>query len=107
MAAATWTGSTGVGRGRIDLLVRWPYAAPDGTRAWQREALELKAWRQGDPDPLAEGLTQLDAYLDRLDLGHGILAIFDRRPNAEPIGGRTGITPIVSPSGRAITLFRG
>src|SRR5215470_3505935 len=30
----------GVGRGRIDLLVRWPYTTPAGKQAWQREALE-------------------------------------------------------------------
>ncbi|MEX5635541.1 hypothetical protein [Parafrankia sp. FMc2] len=28
----------GVGRGRLDLLVTWPYRAPDGTRAVQRQA---------------------------------------------------------------------
>ncbi|WP_322751668.1 MULTISPECIES: ATP-binding protein [unclassified Frankia] len=97
----------GVGRGRIDLLLRWPHPAKDGTRAWQREALELKAWRQGDPDPLREGLGQLDAYLDRLGLDTGILAVFDRRPNAEPIDRRTTITHTTSPTGRTITLFRG
>ncbi len=46
----------GVGRGRIDLLLRWPYPADDGKRAWQKEALELKVWRQGRPDPFQKGL---------------------------------------------------
>ncbi len=45
----------GVGRGRIDLLVRWPYPGPGGRREWQREAFELKVWRPGRPDPLAGG----------------------------------------------------
>lgn len=97
----------GVGRGRIDLLVRWPHDAADGTRAWQREALELKAWRGGAADPVTEGLGQLDAYLDRLGLDTGILAVFDRRPGAEPIDQRTSISHTTSPAGRTVTLFRG
>ncbi|MBM4043388.1 MAG: ATP-binding protein, partial [Planctomycetes bacterium] len=32
----------GVGRGRIDLLIRWPYKLPSGEKRWQREAMELK-----------------------------------------------------------------
>ena len=56
----------GVGRGRIDLLIRWPYADQDGKRDQQWEAIELKARLAGRPDPLAEGLEQLDSYLDRL-----------------------------------------
>lgn len=58
----------GVGRGRIDLVVRWPYTGADGKRAWQFEAAELKVWRPGKPDPLPVGLRQLDEYLDRLAL---------------------------------------
>jgi hypothetical protein len=49
----------GVGRGRIDLLVRKPY----GDRQVQREAIELKVWHPGRPDPLAAGIAQLDRYL--------------------------------------------
>jgi hypothetical protein len=41
----------GVGRGRIDLLVRWPYVR-DGQRHVQRHALELKLWRERQADPL-------------------------------------------------------
>jgi len=74
----------GVGRGRIDLLIRWPYPGPDGRRSWQREAVELKVRADGDTDPLAQGLDQLDAYLDRLGLDTGTLAIFDRRRPASP-----------------------
>jgi hypothetical protein len=69
----------GVGRGRIDLLVRWPYKLSSGQRAWQREAVEMKVWKEGRPDPRAEGLLQLEEYLEKLGLDHGFLVIFDRR----------------------------
>ncbi|MCL9795527.1 hypothetical protein [Frankia sp. AgKG'84/4] len=97
----------GFGRGRIDLLIRWPYSAPDGRRRWQREAVELKVRRAGEADPLRRGLAQLDGYLDRLGLDHGILVIFDTRPEAPPIAERTVTTTVTSPAGRAVTLLRG
>jgi len=96
----------GVGRGRIDLLVRQPYTAPDGTRAWQREALELKVWREYRRDPLQQGLAQLDGYLDRLELDTGVLVIFDSRPDAAVITERTAFSEVHTPSGRAVTLLR-
>jgi AAA domain len=96
----------GVGRGRTDLMVRWPYAAPSGKRCWQREALELKVWRPGDADPLAEGLAQLDGYLDRLGLSTGVLVVFDRRPKAAPIAERTRFGEATSPAGRVVTVLR-
>jgi hypothetical protein len=95
----------GVGRGRIDLLVRWPYRA-DGKRLLQREAVELKVWRPDESDPLAAGLAQLDAYLDRLDTDTGVLIVFDRRPAAAPIAERTRFEQATSPSGRPITVLR-
>jgi hypothetical protein len=95
----------GLGRGRIDLLLRWPYVGPDGQRRVQREALELKVWRKGEKNPLATGKAQLDAYLARLGLDEGILVIFDRRPRkrgvVKPRRSRTR-----TPSGRAVTLLR-
>ena len=72
----------------------------------QREAIELKVWRKGDPDPLTKGLTQLDGYLDRLHLNTGTLIIFDRRPNAAPITERTRFDQTTSPTGRPITILR-
>ncbi|WP_344457098.1 AAA family ATPase [Actinocorallia aurantiaca] len=85
-----------VGQGRIDLLVRWPL--PDRAEQW--EAIELKVHRPGRPDPLPQGLAQLDGYLDRLGLSQGTLVVFDQR--CEP----PSLTETSSPSGRTITLLR-
>jgi hypothetical protein len=96
----------GVGRGRIDLLVRWPYPGADDRRAWQREALELKVWTDKRPDPLDEGLRQLEGYLERLGLPTGVLVIFDRRKRAPNVARRTRLLPAQTPAGRAVTLVR-
>jgi hypothetical protein len=96
----------GTGRGRIDLLIRWPHHTPTGKQTLQRQALELKVWRDKESDPLTEGLTQLDGYLDRLSLDTGVLVIFDRRPNAAPIAERTRFEQATSPTGRPITILR-
>ncbi|HYH47239.1 MAG TPA: ATP-binding protein, partial [Thermoanaerobaculia bacterium] len=97
----------GVGRGRIDLCLRWPYQDPDGRRLVQREALELKVWAPSKPDPLDQGLQQLETYLEQLGLDHGVLAIFDRRPEAAPIAERTRLEETRTPAGRAVTVLRG
>lgn len=73
----------GVGKGRIDLCVRWPH--PKGLQRW---AIELKVWRDGRPDPLPEGITQLAGYLARLDLDQGTLLLFDHRSSAPPLPDR-------------------
>lgn len=96
----------GVGRGRIDLVVRWPYQDPSGKRAWQREAVELKVWRSGRPDPLPEGLRQLDDYLQRLGLGRGTLVVFDRRDPAAPLADLVRFGEDRTPTGRPVTLLR-
>jgi AAA domain-containing protein len=96
----------GLGYRRVDLLVRWPYLDGDGKRAVQREAVELKVWRTGKPDPLDEGLGQLDSYLDRLGLEHGTLVIFDRRRTNQPLPDRIAFGAAVTPSRRSVTLLR-
>ncbi|WP_242666221.1 ATP-binding protein [Parafrankia irregularis] len=96
----------GIGRGRIDLLIRWAHTAADGRREVQREALELKVRRERETDPLPRGLLQLDGYLERLGLDRGTLVIFDTRPDAAPIAERTAITTVTSPAGRPVTLLR-
>ncbi len=106
----------GLGRYRIDLLVRWPYTDSGGEREWQREVLELKVWRDKKPDPLGQGLSQLDEYLQRLELDHGYLVIFDRRNDRG--SGRDSdrhiedgqpaivIEDVVSPAGHRVWLLR-
>ncbi len=69
----------GVGRKRIDLLVRFPHTKKDGTRAEQRRAVEVKVWRKGEKNPLKKGLAQLDEYLAGLGMSRGMLVIFDAR----------------------------
>jgi hypothetical protein len=95
----------GVGRGRMDLLVRWPYQEAD-ERRWQREALELKVWRERQADPLPEGLSQLDGYLERLGLGEGVLVIFDRRPEAGDPRPPPRFEQARTASGREVTVLR-
>ncbi len=98
----------GVGRKRIDLLVRWPIPSADGKRTVQRFAFELKVWRDRDKrrDPVAQGLTQLDDYLASLDLDEGTLVVFDARSTAPPIEDRTRFEELATPSGRKVTLLR-
>jgi hypothetical protein len=80
----------GVGRGRIDILIRWPL--PTTPTKWQQEAFELKVWTDDTTDPLPEGLAQIERYLDGLSLNHGTLVIFDRRTTALPPAKRTSIS---------------
>ena len=98
----------GVGRRRIDLVVRWPFTDAAGKRAVQREAIELKVWRDCDKrgDPTAQGLVQLDDYLAKLGLDEGTLVVFNARSDAPPIEERTRFEEQTTPSGRKVTLLR-
>ena len=70
------------GRGRLDLCIRWPL--PGGS--FQREAIELKVWRDSHRfDVLAKGKDQLARYLEILGLDRGTLVLFDDRSDAEPL----------------------
>ncbi|WP_224363288.1 ATP-binding protein [Hyalangium versicolor] len=86
-----------IGTGRMDLCLRH---GPDIL------ALELKVWRDGEKDPLHEGLSQVDTYLAGLDLDSGWLVIFDRRSNQPPISERTHATSATTPTGRSVTVVR-
>jgi hypothetical protein len=86
-----------IGMGRMDLCLRY---GPDTL------ALELKVWRDGEKDPLEEGLAQLDGYLAGLGLESGWLVIFDRRGGQPPMAERTRATPATTPAGRQVTVLR-
>jgi type II secretory pathway predicted ATPase ExeA len=89
-----------IGTRRMDLCLRY------GGRQPVTMGMELKVWREGEADPLAEGLAQLDEYLAGLGLEQGWLVIFDRRCGLPPIAQRTHTEAAVSPAGRAITVIR-
>jgi hypothetical protein len=89
-----------VGSGRIDLCVRWP--SPGGV---ERQAIELKVWRNDRADPLASGLAQLSAYLKRLGLDQGTLILFDARKTAPPLPDRCS-SEAQEHEGRRITILR-
>ena len=71
------------------------------------EAAEGNGWRGGAPDPLAEGLEQLDGYLAGLGLDSGWLVVFDRLSGQPPIAERTRAAAASSPGGRSVTVIRG
>lgn len=87
-----------IGTRRMDVCVRYG----DFTLG-----MELKVWRDGKADPLAEGLAQLDQYLNGLGLDTGWLVIFDQRSGLPDISERTTTETAVSPAGRLITVIRG
>jgi hypothetical protein len=59
------------GSGRLDVWLRYGAVTL---------AVEIKVWAPGEPDPLAEGLSQLDSYCARLLPSAAWLVLFDRRP---------------------------
>ena len=98
----------GVGRKRIDLVVRWPRTSEKGKRVVQQEAMEIKVWRDrdGNKDPATPGLVQLDGYLAKLGLTKGVLVVFDARSTARPAEERTRFEKAVTASGRRVTVLR-
>lgn len=101
----------GLGRKRLDLLIRWftgvnSEGLPTGE---DRHALELKVWRDGQKDPLAKGLEQLDAYLARLGLQTGTLLLFDARstaPSGDDWEARGEFSTAQTLGGREVTVLR-
>jgi hypothetical protein len=63
----------GLGRGRTDLLVIWPYP-----RGEQRVVIELKLRHDSLQQTIAQGLEQTWSYMDRCQAEAGHLVIFDR-----------------------------
>ncbi len=86
-----------IGSGRMDLCLRYGAITL---------GMELKVWRDGDPDPLKAGLKQLDSYLAGLGLDAGWLVIFDRRTGQPRLADRTSSAEQTSPQGRRIQVVR-
>ncbi|MBO0861432.1 MAG: ATP-binding protein [Chloracidobacterium sp.] len=70
-------------------------------------AMELKVWRDGQSDPLNEGLEQLDTYLSGLGLETGWLVIFEQRGGLPAISERTSAQKARTAGGREITVVSG
>ncbi|WP_437826230.1 AAA family ATPase [Sorangium sp. So ce1153] len=86
-----------IGRGRMDLCVRY---------RGETLAIELKVWRDDRPDPLKEGLEQLDGYLAGLGLDRGWLVIFDQRSGLPPLAERTRREEAKTGGGRTVAVIR-
>jgi hypothetical protein len=86
-----------IGSGRMDLCLRYRDAVL---------AFELKVWRDGESDPVQQGLGQLDAYLEGLGLSEGWLVIFDRRERRAAPAKRTTARARRTPRGRSVTVVR-
>ncbi len=86
-----------IGTDRMDLRLRYGDV---------RLGIELKVWRDGRPDPLTQGLAQIDSYLAGLGEESGWLVIFDQRSNLPEISERTTTEIAVTPAGRTVTVIR-
>jgi hypothetical protein len=86
-----------IGSGRMDVLL---------DHRDTRVAMELKVWRDGRPDPLADGLEQLETYLAGLGLDAGWLVLFDRRSGQPPIEDRVRVEDAHTASGRTVRVIR-
>lgn len=67
----------GIGRGRTDLLVIWPYGSAG---AVQQVVLELKLRRGKLETAIQQGVEQTVGYMDRCNTNEGHLLLFDRDP---------------------------
>jgi hypothetical protein len=86
-----------IGRGRMDLCLRYRDL---------NMGLELKVRRDSAPDPLPEGLAQLDACLAGLGLERGWLIIFDRLTGRPPPAERVSAETQQTPHGRTVQVIR-
>ena len=86
-----------IGAGRMDLCLRYLRTTL---------AIELKVWRDGQRDPLPEGLRQLDDYAAGLGLDTGWLVVFDQRSGRGAVETRTVAESVESPGGRRVMLVR-
>jgi hypothetical protein len=68
----------GLGRGRTDILLTWPYGPQ--VELVQKAVFELKILYRSKEKTLAKGLEQTKMYLDQVGLQAGHLLIFNRDP---------------------------
>jgi hypothetical protein len=85
------------GAGRLDLLV---------IVGAQQMAIEIKVWRSGRKDPLADGLLQMQRYLQRLNLSEGYLVIFDQRETAALWERRMRVDDVQTLDNKAVMVLR-
>ncbi|MEM7134791.1 MAG: hypothetical protein AAF702_51515 [Chloroflexota bacterium] len=69
----------GLGRGRTDLLLIWPYGDQETV---QEVVIETKLRHSALETVIAEGLSQTWAYMDRIGTTDGHLIIFDHEVGA-------------------------
>ncbi|WP_437947913.1 ATP-binding protein [Sorangium sp. So ce296] len=86
----------GIGRGRMDLCLRY---GPEVL------GLTLKVWREGGADPLAEGLEQLEDHLAGLEARAGWLVLFDQRNGIPPVEERLAVSRRETSTGRAAVVL--
>lgn len=88
-----------IGSGRLDMMLQYGDV---------RVPMELKVWRPDDPDPLKDGLRQLDEYLDGLAMNTGWLVIFDRRDESKlkKIAREVSAKTRKTKAGRKVTVIR-
>ena len=77
----------GLGRGRTDLLVRWPREPGQPSEIWERFVVECKVLRDADRKSLADtierGVEQTLGYMEKCGAEEGHLVVIDRRSGAE------------------------
>ena len=84
-----------VGEDYLDLCLRY---------GGERVAIEVKVWRTGRANPVTEGLTQLEKYLDGLDLETGWLMIFDQRRGRRRVKKEAHTETGETPGGKRVTV---
>lgn len=108
------------GDGRMDLFLRagglklgievkvWRDYAPEKATVAQgtHKARPARSKLRPRPDPLIEGLPQLDGYLSKVGAVDGWLVIFDHRAKTLPIEDRTTATSLTSPAGHKVVVVR-
>ena len=69
----------GLGRGRVDLLVVWPWPDTGGANKARNYVIECKVLRRSLETTVRDGVAQTADYIDRCAASEGHLVVFDRR----------------------------